>query len=146
LHICRKQYCLLSSPADAQNFPVIDEDEFELPPNRQGGIAHRIAEYTPMDDLFVFPNGFRRQREPTVRKKADVASVTETLVDCEWKALPKQEETGPPIDYGSWRLYSELGMMGITDFPHYHFNPEADELSTPPPATHAIVCKWHLKP
>jgi hypothetical protein len=88
-----------------------------------------VPEYTPRDDVFVLPNGFRRMREPTVRRKADVAEVTEILSECTFQELPKEEVTGPPIDYGSWRIYSELGMMGITDFPHYHFNPEADEMS-----------------
>lgn len=113
---------------------MLDEDEEDLPPQLRGGVAHRIATYSPLEDTFVLPNGFRRPREPTVRRAADVAAVTQVLVDCDWKGERKNEAAGPPIDYGSGARYTELGMVGITDFPHYHFDPEADEISASLPA------------
>ena len=132
LPTCRKRYTLLSSAADAAGQPVLDEDELALPLAQQAGVAHPIAEYLPHDDPFLMPNGMRRMREPTVRNKKDVAAVTEVLAECDFANLPQEQQTGPPIDYGSWRMFSELGMVGITDFPHYHFNPEEEGLRMHP--------------
>jgi hypothetical protein len=125
----RKQYCLLASPDDASTRPVIDEDAHQLPANRQGGIAHPIAEYDPSDDAGFLPNGLRVPRDPTARPQEESAAVWTVLVDCD---IPEGEECRcPPIDYGGWHLYGPLGMANISDFEHYHYNPEADEMSMP---------------
>jgi hypothetical protein len=130
LFMYRRQYCLLPSPEDAVRFNIIDEDDAELPPGRQGGIAHFIPELLPTNDQFTGANGMRVVREPTRRRAADSASVIVTLMDCDWKALAEGEACrSASLDTTNPKSFTDLGMMGVTDFPHYHFDPEADERS-----------------
>jgi hypothetical protein len=101
-----------------------------LPPARHGGIAHYIPELLPTRDQFTDPNGMRIPREQTRRRPVDSASVTVTLMDCDWNTLAKGEACrNPSLDVTHLHMFTELGMTGITDFPHYHFDPEADERS-----------------
>ena len=133
---CRKRYCLTAGAADAAQHQVIDEDNPHIPPPSSNpaavysaGTAQRIAEYSPKEDTFVMPGGLRQPREPPHRSQWDVDAVTEVLVECTFPELAEEEKTGPPTDYGAAHLQTSLGFRGITDFPRYHFDPEADKIS-----------------
>lgn len=124
----RKQYCLRAGPQSAATRPIIDEDEDTLPLQRRFGVAHPVAAYEPASDAGFFPNGLRLpRRDVTRRSAADSAAVTVALVDCDIDVDERSD--CPPADYGSWHLYGPLGMANITDFEHYHYNPEASEMS-----------------
>lgn len=73
--------------------------------------------------------------------------MTTSLVDCDIDG--DEVSKCPPTDYGSWHLYGPLGMANITDFEHYHYNPEASEMSAPltiprPPLLSAIWMPHHF--
>lgn len=119
----------MASAEDAATRPVIDENEEDLPGFRRNGVAHPLATFDPFDDYSsTLPTGLRMPREHTRRALSESKALWVSLVDCDSDESERLQ--GPPIDYGSWNLFGPLGMANISDFEHYHYNPEADEMST----------------
>ena len=107
--------------------PVIDENEEDLPHFRRNGVAQPLSTFDPLDDYAgTLPSGLRVPRDHPRRSMAESVSLWVRLVDCDFDEAERLQ--GPPIDYGSWNLFGPLGMANISDFEHYHFNPEAGEI------------------
>lgn len=142
----RKHYALLAPGSDVASRPILDEDEHELPAFRHGGVAHPVPPYDPAADPTLLPGGLRPPREPM--RRMDDARVIVTLQDVEWDL---EEPSGVPIDYGGRERIGPLGMAGLSDFPRYHYNPEADEMSALPlpPSSNShvfLICPPHAFP
>lgn len=134
----------MASAEDAAVRPVIDENEDDLPHFRRNGVAHPVANFDPFEDSSgTLPTGLRLPRDHPRRNLLESKGLWVSLVDCDCEESERLQ--GPPIDYGSWNLFGPLGMANISDFEHYHYNPEADEMSALPMlccVLCVLCCAW----